>query len=199
MSATKGGLGTGQRGGDESRVQVIGTSPSPTNFRPHHHDGVLHLPSMVPADEDPKEATVRWLAGSRLERTRTAHATPAARIEATLGETQRMSWVTPARRREELYDLTVNSPAFSISNDFIACLVCQMPSIGFNVQKHVNGNGHQKKLQKLCRYTDVFAGGIATPRALTLAEAISAAETLEEAKKQRLQERKHERKRSRDE
>lgn len=138
----------------------------------------------------------------------TAHATPAAHIEATLGETQRTSWVTPARRREELYDLGVNSPAFSISNDsFISCHICEIPSIGFNVQKHVNGNGHQKKLQKMCRYItplsprhDVFAGGIATPLkqgALTLAEAMTAAATLEAAKKQRLQERKQERKRSR--
>jgi hypothetical protein len=89
-------------------------------------------------------------------------------------------------RRERLYEMTTNSPAFRVKGGLVACLVCDLDSIGYCVREHANGTKHQKKL---CMYIPP-AGHDAPPLnaphdALNLEDAMAAAAALKEASAQK--------------
>jgi len=94
-------------------------------------------------------------------------------------------------RRAKLYELTVNSPAFVVTDKFIRCVICQNPSIGYDVMAHANGHGHQKKL---CNYISTVESPIHNTiaadqlqhGALNLASALAAAAEMKKAKEERL-------------
>ena len=58
----------------------------------------------------------------------------------------------------------------------MACIICGVQSIGFDVQTHASGKNHQKRL---CGYTATDAAQGRAAGALNLSDAIAAAGALE--------------------
>ena len=97
-------------------------------------------------------------------------------LPAASATTLRTPSVSATANRVARYDATVDSPAFVVRDHFVACIICGVKSIGFDVQTHASGKKHQKRL---CGYTATDAAQGRAAGALNLSDAIAAAGALE--------------------